>query len=352
MLPATIAPESPEANYLQSVLQTQAQMQPASTDAFALLTRYIFIPFWNRELSFEEARNMGGMPTLEAGFIIPIIKYQAREMAYEEIAKVTIDPFVGGYMWTPFGVSEEKFVQRAPREVVESIFETFNREHSSGGQMDNGICEIDVLRGNQQFDAEFTIGRATQLSALNRHCLPHRYTSGLKQAAQLQSAVSTAPSQLYSSVAERLLQATRQSIRWAEARYRLLERQIEGGKNSFFPIDEAVCAWIEQPMPKRRSNLVGGDTGVVAPRPTAVTPTIWCESCGTNTNLSPEGRAPRFCPSCREPFGQGEAQLPAAEMRVPVASEGEQREFAETVGDGGLERKQQEMKDRQQGKRR
>lgn len=354
-LPETIRPDSPEASYLNSVLATQAAMQPAATDAFALLTRYIFIPFWSRELSFEDMRNLGGMPTLEAGYIIPIIKYQTRVPAYEEIAKVQIDPFTGKYMWTQYGVDEEKLVTRPPREVLDTILELFNRDYNVGGSLDNGICEVEMLRGNKEFDADFARGSAASLAALNRFCLPEKHTAARLQVGQLQEAVDKAPSLLHKAVAERLLKATRQSVLWAEARYRLIERQVEAGKTSFFSIDYAIFEWLEKPEPRRRSNLAGGE-GVVFQQPAPVAKQIWCENCGTTTSLSPEGRAPRFCPSCKEPFGGQESpvaeskQVPA-EPVAPVASPADQQAFSESVGDVNLERKQQEMRDRQPKRR-
>lgn len=346
MLPSNISPASPEASYLQEVLLTQAALQPVANDAFSLLTRYVFIPFWSRELSLEDMRNLGGMPTLEAGYIIPIIKYQTREPAYEEIAKVTIDPFVGGYVHTPYGVSEEKLVNKAPREVVEAILEVFNREHDTGNALDNGVCEIDVLRGNKDFDAEFAFGKAESLSALNRFCLPERYTAARKQIEQLRGAVANAPSPLYKAVAERLLRSTLQSVTWAESRYRLVEKQVEAGKVTFYPIDEAVFAWLERPEPRRRSNLEQGQMGQAQAQPSPRA-TVQCLDCGNEANLLPDNSMPKKgCLHC------GSATFGRAEVAAsPVASESEQRELSQSLGEKALEQRQNDMKQRQEKRR-
>jgi hypothetical protein len=65
-------------------------------------------------------------------------------------------------------------------------------------------------------------------------------------------------------------------------------------------------------------------------------PQIWCESCGTYANLSPEGRAPKNCPGCQTPFiaEQAAAATPDFTPDDPMGEE------------TPLQRKQREAKER------
>lgn len=335
---------APASSYLDDVLNTQASSRPAATDTWARLTRYIFNPFHDRQLTLEQMRTLGGMTEFKADFIIPITEYQMLVKDYDEIGKVPKD-YDGEYQWTPHGVDGDKPFDRAPAEVVEAIFTVFNRDHDTGTGEDKGICEVECMRGNN----DLTLWRE-----INRYCLPSAFKTAREQIAHLEKAGkdSAGLPALFGQAAERLLKATRQAQAWARGHYEMLRLQLDDrdrtGKYRLSPLDAHVCEWLEYPHPRRRSSLIGDD---VAMRPAQAAAQVWCEACGTNTNLSLEGRAPRFCPSCKEPFGQAEAKPPADEPRLPAASEADQQAFAESVGDVNLDRKQQEMRDRQQKRR-
>lgn len=333
--------------YLDDVVNTQASMRPAATDTWARLARYIFNPFHDRAFTLEQMRNLGGMTELKAGFIIPITEYQMLVKDYDEIGRVPKNHDGDGYQWAPDGVQGDKAFDRAPAEVVEAIFTIFNRDHDTGTGDDRGICEVECLRGN----TDLTLWRE-----INRYCLPEAFKTAREQITHLEKSVAASITQppLFGQVAERLLKATKQAQTWARGHYEMLRLQLDDrdrtGKYRLSPLDAHVCEWLEYPHPRRRSNLIGDDTPTqrqVAP----ARPTVQCFDCGAEANLLPDNSMPKKgCVVCGSgTFGR---ETVAPIDTSPVASESEQQAFSELVGDAALERKQQEMRDRQQGRRR
>lgn len=327
--------------YLEQIMANQQAMQQTVNTAYALQTRYVFVPFRDRELTLNQMENLGGLPEIRAGKIIPITKYSMLDLDYSEMLEVPRD-YDGNFQMVNEGVSRNKLIERPPQDVVAAIFDTFNKNQGVPGSADdNGICEIEVLRGSDDM---------VQCLALNRYCLPGTYKTAREQMAQLENARINAPSTIFASVAARLMQATRQAVIWAEWHYENLTAAMEdkdrSGKRRLSPLDVDVCKWIEKPNPRFKTNLAGDQQTVVVQGQIAAQPppTVQHKRCGTFLNLV-DGQPPAFCHVCREAFGE-EPQVVA-----PVATEAEQKEFLQATGESKLEREQREARDRNNRRR-
>jgi hypothetical protein len=150
--------------FLEQVIATQAAMQTAAVDTWALQTRYVFNPFRNEPFTIQQMQDYG-MPSLEAGCVIPITKFNQRDKDYTEMLHVPRD-WEGNFEPTNPGVSAEKLTPRIPAEVLDALLSVFNKHHGTDPFQDNGICEVTELRGNDDM---------ALLLDINRHCLPGRY---------------------------------------------------------------------------------------------------------------------------------------------------------------------------------
>lgn len=316
------------ANYLDEQIRSQQAQHASVTDTHQWLTRYIFSPFKDCGLSLKLQGDFGIVGAIKAGYIIPITRRQQWIMDYGEVKNVPTYAD-GSYHPSSLGVSTMKPTDRAPSRVVEAIFRIFNAYHDTGQNEDNGICEIEALRGSDDMEL---------LREVNDFCLPKvdgetgeaiTYSAASQQIAQLKKAISSAPTLLHRSVAEQLVAATLQSVVWAKWHYAGLKADMEDkartGKDRLSPLDAAVCRWLERPEPQYRSNLAGEAQPVVIQQGQTVAtpaprPTVQCESCGGISNLLANGQRPKFCGVCREPFGS-EAVVKEAATELVIETE-------------------------------
>ena len=287
-------------NFLDTVIADQEARKPAAMDAQPWLARYLFVPFRDRALTILQ-QGLLGLPELRAGYILPITKFKQRIIDYDELKRVPTN-YDGTYQPSSEGVSTSKLTDRAPRVVLDAIFRIFNPHHGTNPQEDNGICEIDALRGSEDM---------VLLHDLQLFALPGEYKTARAQMKQLQSAQEEAPSQLYAQVIQRMIEATEQSAAWARWHYQRLRAQMKNqarsGKEELSPLDRAVCEWLELPEPELRGLLADETQQVAMQGATApAIPQTQCLNCGTYVNLI-NGNAPRACYVCANPFYEAEA---------------------------------------------
>jgi hypothetical protein len=284
-------------NFLDGVIANQRTMRPTAEDASPWLTRCIFIPFRDRPLSILQMGALGGLTELKAGYVLPLTRYKRADIDYDEMKRVPIGPD-GEYQPAALGVSAMKFTDRSPYAVVEAIFRIFNPHHGTDPNQDNGICEVEVLRGNDDME---------MLRAINQFCLPEIYKTAREQIAQLEEAALADEQALFTQVAERLLESTLQSVEWARWHYSNLEADMEdrktSGKDRLSPLDVAVCEWIERDPPRFRSNLTGQAQPVIVQgqAPGLTPPQTQCQTCGAFVNLI-NGQPPKICFVCSTSF--------------------------------------------------
>jgi len=283
-------------NFLDNLISDKQARRPATVDAQPWLARYLFVPFRDRALTILQQQLLG-LPELRAGYILPITKFKQLIIDYDELKRVPTN-YDGTYQPASPGVSTPMLADRAPGVVMVAIYRIFNPHHDTNPQEDNGICEVEVLRGSEDM---------ALLRELQVLCLPGTYLTGREQLAQLKKAHAEARDGLSAGVVERLISATETSITWAKWHYHRLQSQMENrarsGKEELSPLDAAVCQWIEQPEPRFRSQLVGEAQPVVmqGAAPVAI-PQIQCQNCGAFVNLI-NGKAPKQCFVCQSPFG-------------------------------------------------
>lgn len=302
------------AQLLNEQMQYQASMEPSVEDQSQWLTRCLFVPFRDRPFSTEYIQEYCGLKGLRAGQIIPIQRGRQMIPDYDQIGKVPKGLENRG----PYGLSAMKSVEKTPALMVESLLQTFNPHHGTDPQQDNGICEIVELRGQTDSQAIFDI---------QMYCLPEFYKTAREQLAQLERAANNQRGDvppLFLSVASRLLASTETARTWAGWHRDLLEAAMEDrantGKDRVSPLDRAVCAWLELPEPRFRSQLGNQAPMVIQGVAAPVAPQLWCGECGALSNLGPNGEKPRRCAACQTLFDNPMVAASPDETEGPIVA--------------------------------
>lgn len=308
------------ASYLDNVIADQESRKPPQIDQERLANRFLFVPFLDRELTMELTQSLG-LPELKAGCLLPLTRFRQPIVDNTAVQRVPVG-YDGKFVPVAPGIEEFTLKERVPAVVFDAIMRIFNPYAGVDPQQDNGICEVEALRGSTDFDL---------LKAIQRKLLPENYSKARAQLVQLAGIIlgnppappvtvddvmalgtqvrGTRAKNIYQTVAHRLYASTETSFTWARWQYHNLQSQMENrqrtGKDRLSPLDAAVCEWIEMPEPRYQSQLASSPQVVIqqAAQPAAASaPTIWCSNCGSTTNLGPQGQAPKACPGCHEPF--------------------------------------------------
>jgi|GEM_PF-5629320 len=310
------------AGYLDNLIKDQAARIPEAVNREYWANRFLFVPFHDRALTMELMGSLG-LPEFKAGLILPITRFRQVIVDNTAVQRVPVG-HDGKFIPVAPGIEDFKLKDRAPSVVMDAILRIFNPQLGVDPAQDNGICEVEALRGNEDFDL---------LRQIQQTCLPDAHSKARPQLLQIAKAVlGNVPASIRSveeiealtqrvefeqstsklpvlmrNVAKRLYQSTVSSFTWARWLYHNLqsqmENQAESGKRRLSPLDAAVCEWIEMPEPRYQSRLASAPQQVVVQAAAAAaTPIVWCEDCGATTNLGPEGQKPKRCPVCQTPF--------------------------------------------------
>jgi len=312
------------ASYLDTLLKDQQARQPAKIDIAYWANRFLFVPFNDRSMTMELMGSLG-LPELKAGLILPITRFRQMIVDNTAVQRVPVG-YDGRFVAVAPGIEEMKWKDRPPSVVFDAIMRIFNPYAGVDPAQDNGIREVDALRGNEDFDL---------LSQIQHTCLPEHYRTGRQQLLQLASiAIGSAPKSLATDadvanlskrvqfeqstnklpvltrdVAKRLFEATEVAFAWCRWHYHSLqsamENQARTGKDRLSPLDAAVCEWIEMPEPRYQSRLASNPQQVVVQQsaPTVEAKQgVWCVECGNTTPFGPEGQRAKKCGSCFQAF--------------------------------------------------
>lgn len=313
------------AGYLESLIKDQNARVPQAGDRAFWANRYLFVPFRDRELTMELMGSLG-MPEFKAGVILPITRFRQLGVDNSAVQRVPVG-HDGTFLPVAPGIEAFKLRDRAPSVVLDAILRIFNPHHGVDAAQDNGICEVEALKGNEDFDL---------LRQIQQTCLPDGYTKARLQLLQLAKVLlGKVPASIDSmdaiaemthrvqfeqttsklpvlvrDVAKRLYLSTETSFTWARWQYHNLQSQMENkdssGKTRLSPLDAAVCEWIEMPEPRYQSRLASNPQQVVVQQAAAAVaverPTVWCPQCGHYSMLGPEGQQPAKCGGCLQPL--------------------------------------------------
>lgn len=267
-------------------------MRPSAQDRGPWLTRYIFVPFRDRPFSTDFIQEYCGLEGLTAGKITPIVSGRQLIPDYDQVGKVPKGmEWRGGY-----GLGNAmKLKEKSPYEMLEGLLATFNPDHDTKPTQDNGICEIAVLRGNEDMQL---------VCDLQQFCLPNFYATARAQLARLEEALEpSADMPVFHEVAERLKRATEQAKIWAGWHYHNLESDMEDrsrtGKSKLSELDDAICQWLELAPPKFRTLLAV--PAIPSPPAQNVSPQVQHPRCGAFVNVV-NGNPPEICHVCGAPF--------------------------------------------------